>query len=147
MGSEIEYLKKINVQVDKLDFLLQSMVKISRLETDVIKIQKKVNSVFEMLVVAINAVVLKADKKNNSSVYGVLMPAIRFSVSMMMTTQSAFMSIIREKTMKDISILTRLSMASTGKKKEATNEAAEGEPIEESSSYQSEIASLFDFSF
>lgn len=39
------------------------MVKISRLETDVIKIQKKVNSVFEMLVVAINAVVLKADKK------------------------------------------------------------------------------------
>ena len=64
IGSEIEYLKKINVQVDKLDFLLQSMVKISRLETDVIKIQKKVNSVFEMLVVAINAVVLKADKKN-----------------------------------------------------------------------------------
>ena len=54
IGSEIEYLKKINVQVDKLDFLLQSMVKISRLETDVIKIQKKVNSVFEMLVVAIN---------------------------------------------------------------------------------------------
>ena len=64
IGSKIEYLKKINVQVDKLDFLLQSMVKISRLETDVIKIQKKVNSVFEMLVVAINAVVLKADKKN-----------------------------------------------------------------------------------
>ena len=64
IGSEIEYLKKIDVQADKLDFLLKSMVKISRLETDVIKIQKKVNSVFEMLVVAINAVILKADKKN-----------------------------------------------------------------------------------
>ena len=88
---------------------------------------------------------VKADKKNNSSVYGVLMPAIRFSVSMMMTTQSAFMSIIREKTVKDISLLTRLAAMSTGKKKEATNEAAEA--IEESSSYQSEIASLFDFSF
>ena len=28
-----EYMKKLNLQVDKLDFLLQSMVKISRLET------------------------------------------------------------------------------------------------------------------
>ena len=93
---------------------------------------------------------VKADKKNNSSVYGVLMPALRFASSMMMVTQSAFMSVIREKTMKDIFILTRLSTVST-KKKEATNEAAEGmekeQPIEESSSYQSEIASLFDFSF
>lgn len=97
---------------------------------------------------------VKADKKNNSSVYGVLMPALRFSISMMMTTQSAFMSIIREKTVKDISLLTRLAAMSVGKKKEekATNEATEvtenqEQPIEESSSYQSEIASLFDFSF
>lgn len=97
---------------------------------------------------------VKADKKNNSSVYGVLMPAIRFASSMMMVTQGAFMSVIREKTMKDISILTRLAIVSVGKKKEekATNEATEvtenqEQPIEESSSYQSEIASLFDFSF
>lgn len=36
-----EYLKKMNGQVDKLDFLLQSMVKMSRLETGTIKIQKQ----------------------------------------------------------------------------------------------------------
>ncbi len=35
-----EYLKKMNGQVDKLDFLLQSMVKMSRLETGTIKIQR-----------------------------------------------------------------------------------------------------------
>ena len=36
-----DYLKKMNGQVDKLDFLLQSMVKMSRLETGTIKIQKQ----------------------------------------------------------------------------------------------------------
>ena len=36
-----EYMKKLNLQADKLDFLLQSMVKISRLETGTIKIQKQ----------------------------------------------------------------------------------------------------------
>lgn len=37
-----DYLKKMNGQVDKLDFLLQSMVKMSRLETGTIKIQKQI---------------------------------------------------------------------------------------------------------
>ena len=36
-----EYLKKMNSQVDKLDFLLQNIVKMSRLETGTIKIQKQ----------------------------------------------------------------------------------------------------------
>ena len=36
-----EYMRKMNGQIDKLDFLLQSMVKMSRLETGTIKIQKQ----------------------------------------------------------------------------------------------------------
>ena len=36
-----EYIRKMNGQIDKLDFLLQSMVKMSRLETGTIKIQKQ----------------------------------------------------------------------------------------------------------
>lgn len=59
-----EHLIKMNKQVDKLDFLLQSMIKMSRLETGTIKIQKSKYLIAETLVLAISAVVPKADKKN-----------------------------------------------------------------------------------
>ena len=58
-----EYMKKLNLQVDKLDFLLQSMVKISRLETGTIKIQKQKLPITRTLAESIAAVVPKADKK------------------------------------------------------------------------------------
>lgn len=58
-----EYMKKLNLQVDKLDFLLQSMVKISRLETGTIKIQKQKLPIARTLAESIAAVVPKADKK------------------------------------------------------------------------------------
>lgn len=58
-----EYLKKLNLQTDKLDFLLQSMVKISRLETGTIKIQKQKLPIAQTLAESIAAVVPKADKK------------------------------------------------------------------------------------
>lgn len=111
------------------------------------KISKYVSGVIKEYKKNINTVEkkVKGYKKNNSSVYGVLMPALRFAISMTMVTQSAFMSVIHEKLIKDISLVTRLAMVSSGGKK-ATNEAAT-EVVEESSSYQTEIASLFDFSF
>ena len=59
-----EYLQKMNGQVDKLDFLLQSMVKMSRLETGTIKIQKQKTPVADTLAMAISDVVAKAEKKN-----------------------------------------------------------------------------------
>lgn len=59
-----EYLKKMNSQVDKLDFLLQNIVKISRLETGTIKIQKQNVPLADTLAKAISNVVIKADKKN-----------------------------------------------------------------------------------
>ncbi len=59
-----EYLTRMSKQVDKLDFLLQSMVKISRLETGTIKIKKSEYPVAETLALAIGAVVPKADQKN-----------------------------------------------------------------------------------
>lgn len=59
-----EYLTKMNKQVDKLDFLLQSVVKMSRLETGTIKIQKSEYLIAETLALAIGAVVPKADQKN-----------------------------------------------------------------------------------
>ena len=63
-NSNQEYLKKMNGQVDKLDFLLQSMVKMSRLETGTIKIQKQNVPLADTLAMAISNVVIKADKKN-----------------------------------------------------------------------------------
>ena len=59
-----EYLKKMGGQVDKLDFLLQSMVKISRLETGTIKIQKREAPLADILAMAISDVVMKAERKN-----------------------------------------------------------------------------------
>lgn len=59
-----EYLVKMGRQVDKLDFLLQSMVKISRLETGTIKIEKSEYPISETLALAIGAVVPEADRKN-----------------------------------------------------------------------------------
>ena len=59
-----EHLIKMSKQVDKLDFLLQNMIKISRLETGTIKIQKSKQFIAETLALAIGAVVPKADKKN-----------------------------------------------------------------------------------
>lgn len=59
-----EYLTKMGRQVDKLEFLLQSLVKMSRLETGTIKIQTSEHAIADTLALAIGPVVPKADKKN-----------------------------------------------------------------------------------
>ena len=59
-----EYLKKLDEQINKLDFLLESMVKMSRLEIGAIKIQKQNSLMADTLALAISNVVIKADQKN-----------------------------------------------------------------------------------
>lgn len=59
-----EYLAKMGGQVDKLDFLLQSMVKMSRLETGMIKIQKQNTLLADTLAAAISNVVIAAERKH-----------------------------------------------------------------------------------
>lgn len=61
---EIHFLKNIEHQTTKLNFLLQSMIKMSRLETGTIQIQKKEQPLIDTLGRAVGAVVAKADKKN-----------------------------------------------------------------------------------
>lgn len=58
-----EYMRKMGGQIDKLDFLLQSMVKMSRLETGTIKIQKQNTLLSDTLAMAISNVVIKAENK------------------------------------------------------------------------------------
>lgn len=60
---EREFLTRITRQTEKLDFLLQSMVKMSRLETGIIKICQRKDYLFETLGGAVAAIVPKAEKK------------------------------------------------------------------------------------
>lgn len=59
-----EFLKATGSQLDKLDFLIQAMVKTSRLETGVITLEKKEASIEETLVTAINGILASLEKKN-----------------------------------------------------------------------------------
>lgn len=58
-----EYLPAMNNQIDKLNFLMQSMVMMSRLETQAIKIQKHLTLMSDTLAAAISQMVILAEKK------------------------------------------------------------------------------------
>lgn len=58
-----EFLEKLEGQVEKLDFLLDSMVKTSRLETGTIQIQKRDTDLVKTLLHAVEAIVPKASEK------------------------------------------------------------------------------------
>lgn len=60
---EVEFLTNMERQIAKLDFLLQSMIKMSRLETGSIQIQKQDTKLIGTLARAVSATVPKAEKK------------------------------------------------------------------------------------
>ena len=59
-----EFLQATGSQLDKLDFLIQAMVKTSRLEAGVITLEKKDVLIEETLVNAINGILAPMEKKN-----------------------------------------------------------------------------------
>lgn len=59
-----EFLQATGSQLDKLDFLIQAMVKTSRLESGVITLEKKDALIEETLVKAINGILAPMEKKN-----------------------------------------------------------------------------------
>ena len=59
-----EFLQATGSQLDKLDFLIQAMVKTSRLESGVITLEKKDALVEETLVKAVNGILAPMEKKN-----------------------------------------------------------------------------------
>lgn len=58
-----EFLQAIGSQLDKLDFLIQAMVKTSRLETGVITLEKKLTLFADTLAIAVNGILTPMDKK------------------------------------------------------------------------------------
>jgi len=58
-----EFLSACAAQIEKLDFLIQSMIKTSRLETGVISLDRKKQFIFDTLASALGGILLNAEKK------------------------------------------------------------------------------------
>ena len=58
-----EFLSASASQLDKLDFLMQAMIKTSRLETGVISLDKKKQTIYDTLASALGGILLNAEKK------------------------------------------------------------------------------------
>ena len=59
-----EFLRASSGQLEKLDFLMQAMIKTSRLETGVISLDRKVQPIYDTLAAALGGILLNAEKKN-----------------------------------------------------------------------------------
>ena len=59
-----EFLQASSGQLEKLDFLMQAMVKTSRLETGVISLDRKTQPIYDTLAAALGGILLNAEKKN-----------------------------------------------------------------------------------
>lgn len=58
-----EFFDLLDGQVEKLDFLLQSMIKMSRLETGIVKLEVVPGTVQDTVMQAMNVVLMKAEEK------------------------------------------------------------------------------------
>lgn len=61
---EREFHELMETQINKLDFLMQSMVKMSRLETGIITLSVQPASLYDTIALALGSIVLPAEKKN-----------------------------------------------------------------------------------
>lgn len=59
-----EFLIACGTQLDKLEFLMQAMIKTSRLETGVISLTKEKQPVYDTLAIALGGIFLNAEKKH-----------------------------------------------------------------------------------
>lgn len=61
-----EFLTASAGQLDKLDFLIQAMIKTSRLETGVITLKQRLQPIYETLATALGGILLNAEQKSIS---------------------------------------------------------------------------------
>ena len=119
------FLKNLEGQADKLDFLLQGMVKLSRLEAGIIQIRSEPGNLYETLTKSVTAIVpaaaakriilsvdceetygLRHDKKwTEEAIFNVLDNAVKYTESY----GKIHVKVIRQE------IFTRISIADTGK--------------------------------
>ena len=58
-----EFLTTMSVQIHKLDFLMQSLIKMSRLETGTFSLHMESNSLYDTIAQAVNGIWAKAGQK------------------------------------------------------------------------------------
>ena len=58
-----EFLKSVRGQINKLDFLIQALVKTSRLETGVIQLEKEDHFIYDTLAQAMSGILYSAEQK------------------------------------------------------------------------------------
>ena len=61
-----DFIRGIRAQTDKLDFLFQALVKTSRLETGVIRLEKKTGRIYDTVAQAMSGIVYAAENKQIS---------------------------------------------------------------------------------
>jgi signal transduction histidine kinase len=61
-----EFLQSLSAQAEKLEFLMQAMIKMSRLETGVFEMHQNTQSIFDTLADALSGVQAEAERKNIS---------------------------------------------------------------------------------
>lgn len=61
-----EFLYAVERQVDKLEFFMDSMIRMSRLESGIVKVSPRENSVYDLIAQAVCDAALKAEKKDIS---------------------------------------------------------------------------------
>ena len=59
-----EFLEAMNSQVEKLDFLMQALVRTSRLESGILAIRKRQESLYETLASALGGILFTAEAKD-----------------------------------------------------------------------------------
>ena len=64
-GERIDFIKGVRSQTDKLDFLFQALVKTSRLETGVIRLEKKLGRIYDTVAQAMSGGLCMLLKKTN----------------------------------------------------------------------------------
>jgi hypothetical protein len=62
-AERMDFIKGVRSQTDKLDFLFQALVKTSRLETGVIRLEKKPGRIYDTVAQAMSGIVYAAEKK------------------------------------------------------------------------------------
>ena len=62
-AERIDFIQGVRSQTDKLDFLFQALVKTSRLETGVIRLEKKPGHIYDTVAQAMSGIVYAAEKK------------------------------------------------------------------------------------
>lgn len=59
-----DFIKTIGGQIDKLEFLMHSMIKMSRLETGILQVKPKTAFIYDTIALALSDVAPKAERKN-----------------------------------------------------------------------------------